>query len=151
MKLSKLSQEELITYVQGEGELSLETLNELMTLAETSPRVVYRGLSFDSREDFEVKYGEDIFVKYLAKAGESFSLSKESAESFAQDIYSNFGVVLEINLENAYLNLSTLPLEIKEQIEDFSHEQELILLEESVVSAKIIKSFKDTNKKLGLK
>ena len=148
--LSKMALNELVKYIHGGSILSDQVLLELKTIAIKTPITVYRGLSFETKEEFFEQYGKELYINYKIKSGESFSLDIDEASLFAQDIYSNFGVVLEINLENAYLNLSTLPLEIKEQIEDFSHEQELILLEESVVSAKIIKSFKDTNKKLGL-
>lgn len=148
--LSKIALNELVKYIHGEENLSEQVLLELKKIAIKTPVTAYRGLSFETKEEFFEQYGKELYINYNIKAGESFSLDGE-ASLFAQSIYSNYGVLLELTLEIPYLDISQLPEEFQDQVEDFSHEQELLSLEETVVKAKIVKVYKDTQKKLGLK
>lgn len=149
--LSKMALNELVKYIHGVSILSDQVLLELKTIAIKTPVTVYRGLSFETKEEFFEQYGKELYINYKIKSGESFSLDIDEASLFAQDIYSNYGVLLELTLEVPYLDISQLPEEFQSQVEDFSHEQELLSLDEAIVKAKIVKVYKDTQKKIGLK
>ena len=149
--LSKMALNELVKYIHGVSILSDQVLLELKTIAIKTPITVYRGLSFETKEEFFEQYGKELYLNYKIKSGESFSLDIDEASLFAQDIYSNYGVLLELTLEVPYLDISQLPEEFQSQVEDFSHEQELLSLDEAIVKAKIVKVYKDTQKKIGLK
>lgn len=147
-RLSSKAEKELRLFVEGESsEISTEVLQELKTFATPTKETLFRGLFFDSKEIFEERFGVDsksIALPY--KIFDSFSKNEDVARSFAEDIESNYGVVVALELNCLCLDLSLFP----EVLEDFDHEQEIVTLEEGVVEGKIIFISKDRKTKLGL-
>ena len=139
----------LIDYIEGDkSSFSEEELLILANHKTSGVQSVYRGLSFETKEEFLSKFPDcDLDLKtftYKSETPQSFSTSLDQAEYFAQDIYSNFGVVFKIDLEN-YLDLNAIAPD------DFSHEQEILSVNPIQEKVKILKIFSNTKEKLGLK
>ena len=138
------------SFIEGEDvTFTAEDFKTFNKIKKNNSILVYRGLSFESKEDFKSKYpefNEEVgYLDYSIKGVESFSLSQEQAEYFAQDLYSNFGIVIEIELSpHIILN------EIVDN-PDFNHEQEALSLNEESVRSRVVKTFNNNKDKIGMK
>lgn len=148
--LSKKAKAWLREYIEGEvKDLSEDVRKELLSIADKDSVEVYRGNYFDSREQAQERYKSEDLKKfsYSVKSPKSFSLDQEQAELFAQDINSNYGIVIRLNIEVAHIDLSALSEDITQ---DFDHEAEILVLEDCVVEATVVKEYSNVKKKLGL-
>ena len=137
-------------YIEGETDSLPEDIKmELMPYASTQPIEVFRGNYFETREHAVERYkNEDLKkISYYIRSPKSFSINQDVAELFAQDINSNYGIVLRLEINVPYIDLSALPEELTE---DFDHEQEILVLEETTVEATVVKEYLNTKSKLGM-
>ena len=136
----------LIEYIEGDKDtFTNEEISLINKHKKQGSLTVYRGLSFESEKDFISDFNEEAKTfTYINNSPQSFSISLEQAEYFAQDLYSNFGFVFEIELDE-YLDLQSI------SPEDFSHEKELLSINPIKEKVKILKFFINTKEKIGLR
>lgn len=140
----------LLEYIEGEHvDFSSEDLSELRQKSIAEKRTVYRGLYFETKEEFLDKHPdynqETKTFTYKSKRQKSFSEDLEVAEVFAQDMYSNYGIVIELEIDS-YIDINSLV-----NPKDFNHEKEFLVLDPLNTKVRIIKEFHGSKNAIGLK
>lgn len=142
--------QKLLDYIDGEHvDFSQEDIAQLREKSISGKKTVYRGLYFETKEEFLDKHPdynqETKTFTYKSKRQKSFSEDLEVAEVFAQDMYSNYGIVIELEIDS-YIDINSLV-----NPKDFNHEKEFLVLDPLNIKVRIIKEFYGSKNAIGLK